>query len=303
MNIRISKKVEDALKEKKPVIVLESTIISHGMPYPKNVECALAVEKAIEDEGVVAATIGIIDGVAVIGMNREEIEEFGKRKGIVKCSRRDLPIVFATKSWGATTVAATMFIASLANIEFFVTGGIGGAHRKANETFDISTDLEELGRTNVSVICAGPKAILDLGLTLEILETKGVPVIGYNTDYLPAFYTKTSKYKVDYNAKTPLEIASIIKAKRDNKLDGGVLITNPVDDEHSLDEEKIEKVIEKAIEEMEEKGVRGKEETPFLLSKIVELTDGKSLETNIALVLNNAKLGAKIAKEYYSLNK
>ena len=197
--------------------------------------------------------------------NREEIEEFGKRKGIVKCSRRDLPIVFATKSWGATTVAATMFIASLANIEFFVTGGIGGAHRKANETFDISTDLEELGRTNVSVICAGPKAILDLGLTLEI--------------------------------------ASIIKAKRDNKLDGGVLITNPVDDEHSLDEEKIEKVIEKAIEEMEEKGVRGKEETPFLLSKIVELTEGKSLETNIALVLNNAKLGAKIAKEYYSLNK
>ena len=303
MNIRISKKVEEALKEKKPVVVLESTIISHGMPYPKNVECALAVEKAIEEEGVVAATIGIIDGVAVIGMSPEEIEEFGKRKGIVKCSRRDLPIVFATKNWGATTVAATMFIASMANLEFFVTGGIGGAHRKANETFDISTDLEELGRTNVSVICAGPKAILDLGLTLEILETKGVPVIGYNTDYLPAFYTKTSKYKVDYNAKTPLDIAKIIKAKRDNKLDGGVLITNPVDDEHSLDECKIEKVIKEAIKEMERKGIRGKEETPFLLSKIVELTQGKSLETNIALILNNAHLGAKIAKEYYLLKK
>lgn len=303
MNIKISKKVEDALKENKPVVVLESTIISHGMPYPKNVECALAVEKAIEEEGVIPATIGIIDGVAVIGMSPEEIEEFGKRKGIVKCSRRDLPIVFATKAWGATTVAATMFIASMANIEFFVTGGIGGAHRKANETFDISTDLEELGRTNVSVICAGPKAILDLGLTLEILETKGVPVIGYNTDYLPAFYTKTSKYKVDYNAKTPLDIANIIKAKRDNKLDGGVLITNPVDDEHSLDETKIEKVIEEAIKEMEEKGIRGKEETPFLLSKIVELTEGKSLETNIALILNNAHLGAKIAKEYYSLKR
>ena len=301
MNIRISKKVEEALKENKPVVVLESTIISHGMPYPKNVECALSVEKAIEDEGVVPATIGIIDGVAIIGMGHEEIEEFGKRKGIVKCSRRDLPIVFAKKMWGATTVAATMFIASKANIEFFVTGGIGGAHRKANETFDISTDLEELGNTNVSVICAGPKAILDLGLTLEILETKGVPVIGYNTDYLPAFYTKTSKYKVDFNAKTPLEIAEIIKAKRENDLKGGVLITNPVDDEHSLKEEVIEKVIEEAIEEMEEKGIRGKEETPFLLSKIVELTKGKSLETNIALVLNNAHLGAKIAKEYYRI--
>lgn len=301
MNLRISKKVEEALKNNVPVIALESTIISHGMPYPRNVECALKVEKEIEDKGCIAATIGIIDGEAVIGMSKDEIEEFGKRKGIVKCSRRDLPIVFSNNLWGATTVAATMFLASLAKIEFFVTGGIGGAHKKANETFDISSDLEELGRTNVSVICAGPKAILDLGFTLEILETKGVPVVGYNTDYLPAFYTKTSKYKVDFNAKTPLDIAKIVKAKRDNYLDGGVLITNPVDDKYSLDETKMNKIIDEAIFEMEKLGIKGKDETPFLLSKIVELTGGESLETNIALVLNNARLGAEIALEYSKL--
>ena len=303
MNIRISTKVEQALKENKAIVALESTIISHGMPYPKNVECALAVEKNIEEEGAVAATIGIIDGEAIIGMTPEEIEEFGKRKGIVKCSLRDLPIVYAKKLWGATTVAATMFLAHQAGIEFFVTGGIGGAHRKANETFDISADLEALGNIDVSVICAGPKAILDLGLTTEILETKGVPIIGFNTDCMPAFFTKTSKYKVDFNAKTPLEIAEIVKSKRDNKLVGGVLITNPVDDDHSIPEEKIGLVIEEAIKEMEAKGIKGKDETPFLLSKIVELTGGKSLETNIALILSNATLGAKIAFEYSNLTK
>ncbi len=303
MNIRISTKVEQALKENKAIVALESTIISHGMPYPKNVECALAVEKNIEEEGAVAATIGIIDGEAIIGMTPEEIEEFGKRKGIVKCSLRDLPIVYAKKLWGATTVAATMFLAHQAGIEFFVTGGIGGAHRKANETFDISADLEALGNIDVSVICAGPKAILDLGLTTEILETKGVPIIGFNTDCMPAFFTKTSKYKVDFNAKTPLEIAEIVKSKRDNKLVGGVLITNPVDDDHSIPEEKIGLVIEEAIKEMEAKGIKGKDETPFLLSKIVELTGGKSLETNIALILSNATLGAKIAVEYSNLTK
>ena len=233
----------------------------------------------------------------------EEIEEFGKRKGIVKCSLRDLPIVYAKKLWGATTVAATMFLAHQAGIEFFVTGGIGGAHRKANETFDISADLEALGNIDVSVICAGPKAILDLGLTTEILETKGVPIIGFNTDCMPAFFTKTSKYKVDFNAKTPLEIAEIVKSKRDNKLVGGVLITNPVDDDHSIPDEKIGLVIEEAIKEMEAKGIKGKDETPFLLSKIVELTGGKSLETNIALILSNATLGAKIAVEYSNLTK
>ena len=301
--MRLGKNVEEALKKGLPVVALESTIISHGMPYPKNVECALAVEAKIREGGAVPATIGIIDGEAIVGMSEEEIEEFGKRKGIIKCSRRDLPVVYAKKLWGATTVAATMILANQAGIEFFVTGGIGGAHKKANETFDISADLEELGKTSVSVICAGPKAILDLGLTMEILETKGVPVLGYNTECLPAFFTRTSKYKIDYNCKTPLEVAEIVKAKRDNHLDGGVLITNPVSEEYSLPEEKINKVIDEAIKEMEEKGVKGKDETPFLLSKIVELTNGKSLETNIALILSNALLGAKIAKEFNDLKK
>lgn len=301
--MRLGKNVEEALKKGLPVVALESTIISHGMPYPKNVECALAVEAKIREGGAVPATIGIIEGEAVVGMSEEEIEEFGKRKGIIKCSRRDLPVVYAKKLWGATTVAATMILANQAGIEFFVTGGIGGAHKKANETFDISADLEELGKTSVSVICAGPKAILDLGLTMEILETKGVPVLGYNTECLPAFFTRTSKYKIDYNCKTPLEVAEIVKGKRDNHLDGGVLITNPVSEEYSLPEEKINKVIDEAIKEMEEKGVKGKDETPFLLSKIVELTNGKSLETNIALILSNALLGAKIAKEFNDLKK
>lgn len=301
-NIIIREKVKEALKNKIPVIALESTIISHGMPYPKNIECALKVEEEIKKEGAVPATIGIINGNCIIGMNKEEIEEFGKRKDIVKCSIRDLPIVFAFSKWGATTVAATMFLAHKAGIEFFVTGGIGGAHKRANETFDISCDLEALENIDVSVICAGPKAILDLGLTLEILETKGVPVIGYKTDYLPAFYTNKSKYKVDYNASSPLEIAKLIKAKRDNSIKGGVLITNPVSEKYSISETKINKIIDEAILKMEELNIKGKEETPFLLSKIGELTKGESLETNIELVLSNARLGAKIAKEYTKLD-
>lgn len=301
--MKINKEISEALKEGKPVVALESTIISHGMPYPRNVECALAVEKVIKENGAIPATIGIIDGEPIIGMTLEEIEEFGKKKGIAKCSRRDLPIIFATKKWGATTVSATMILASLAGIEFFVTGGIGGAHRKANETFDVSADLDELGKTNVSVICAGPKAILDLHLTMEYLETKGVPVIGYNTDNLPAFFTRTSELKVDYNAKSPLEIAKIIKCKRDYKLDGGVLICDPIPEEYSMDSNYINQEIDKAFKEMEEKHVTGKDETPFLLSKIVELTGGKSLDTNIHLILNNAKLGAKIACEYAKLRK
>lgn len=301
--MKINKEISQALKEGKPVVALESTIISHGMPYPKNVECALDVEKMIRDNGAIPATIGIIDGEPIIGMTPDEIEEFGKKKGIAKCSRRDLPIITATKKWGATTVSATMILAELAGIEFFVTGGIGGAHRKANETFDVSADLDELGRSNVSVICAGPKAILDLHLTMEYLETKGVPVIGYNTDYLPAFFTRTSELKVDHNAKTPLEIAQIIKCKRDYKLDGGVLICDPIPEEYSMDSNYINAEIDKALIEMEEKHITGKDETPFLLSKIVELTGGKSLETNIHLILNNAKLGAKIASEYSKLRK
>ena len=299
--MKISERVEKALKEGKPVIALETTIISHGMPYPKNVECALAVEKVIEENGAVPATIGIIEGEPIIGMSHEEIELFGKTKGIEKVSRRDLPIICAEKKWGATTVSATMILAELAGIEFFVTGGIGGVHRKAQETFDISADLDELGKTNVSVICAGPKAILDLNLTMEYLETKGVPVIGYNTDKLPAFFTRTSDLRVDYNAKTPLDIAKIVKSKRDYKLNGGVLITNPIPEEFSMDPAYINAEIDKALIEMEKDGIKGKEETPYLLAKIVELTKGKSLEANIHLILNNAKLGAQIASEYVKL--
>lgn len=294
----ISKEVKEALKNHQPVVVLESTIISHGMPYPKNVETALKVEEEIRKVGVIPATIGIIEGEAIVGMSKDQIEQFGQRKGIVKCSRRDLPIVYATKKRGATTVSATMIIAQQAGIEFFVTGGIGGAHKKANETFDISADLDELGKTNVSVICAGPKAILDLGFTLEILETKGVPVIGYQTDCLPAFYTSKSNYKVDYNASSPKEISDIIYQKRINNLDGGVLITNPIPKQFEMDHKLIDEAISKALKDMEKLNIKGKEETPFLLKRIVELTNGESLEANIALVLNNARLGALIAKEY-----
>lgn len=294
----ISKEVKEALKNHQPVVALESTIISHGMPYPKNVETALKVEEEIRKVGVIPATIGIIEGEAIVGMSKDQIEQFGQRKGIVKCSRRDLPIVYATKKWGATTVSATMIIAQQAGIEFFVTGGIGGAHKKANETFDISADLDELGKTNVSVICAGPKAILDLGFTLEILETKGVPVIGYQTDCLPAFYTSKSNYKVDYNASSPKEISDIIYQKRINNLDGGVLITNPIPKQFEMDHKLIDEAISKALEDMEKLNIKGKEETPFLLKRTVELTNGESLEANIALVLNNARLGALIAKEY-----
>ena len=299
--MKISNEVLEALKNNKPVVALESTIISHGMPYPRNVECALAVEKVIRDNGAIPATIGIIEGEPIVGMSPEEIELFGKTKGISKVSRRDLPIVIASKKWGATTVSATMILAQKANIEFFVTGGIGGAHRKANETFDVSADLDELGKTDVTVICAGPKAILDLNLTMEYLETKGVPVIGYKTDKLPAFYTRESKLGVDYNASSPQEIAKIVKAKREYELHGGVLVCDPIPEEYSLDSSYIDKYIDEALKEMEEKGIKGKDETPFLLAKIVELTGGKSLDTNIKLILNNAKLGALTALEYTKL--
>ena len=299
--MKISNEVLEALKNNKPVVALESTIISHGMPYPRNVECALAVEKVIRDNGAIPATIGIIEGEPIVGMSPEEIELFGKTKGIAKVSRRDLPLVIASKKWGATTVSARMILAQKANIEFFVTGGIGGAHRKANETFDVSADLDELGKTDVTVICAGPKAILDLNLTMEYLETKGVPVIGYKTDKLPAFYTRESKLGVDYNASSPQEIAKIVKAKREYELHGGVLVCDPIPEEYSLDSSYIDKYIDEALKEMEEKGIKGKDETPFLLAKIVELTGGKSLDTNIKLILNNAKLGALTALEYTKL--
>ncbi len=300
MNLRIRDEVKQAIEAGKPVIALESTIISHGMPYPQNVQTALQVEKIVREHGGIPATIGIIDGTGVVGMSEAEIEEFGKRgMSIPKVSRRDLPVIMATGSWGATTVATTMILAALGGVEFFVTGGIGGVHRGAELTFDVSADLEELARTNVTVICAGAKAILDLPKTLEVLETKGVPVLGYQTAELPAFYTRTSGLKVDYALKDAKEAAAVIRAKRDLGLDGGVLITNPIPEEYSMDPEAINKVIDEAIHEMDEKGIKGKECTPFLLARIAEITGGESLNSNIRLVFNNAAVGTEIAKEYF----
>ena len=296
--MKINPEVAKALKENRPVVALESTIISHGMPYPKNVETALKVEQTIRDHGAVPATIGIINGEPVVGMTPEEIEEFGKRKGVLKVSRRDLPVVYAKKLWGATTVATTMIIANQAGIEVFVTGGIGGVHRGATETMDISADLQELAKTNVTVVCAGAKAILDLPLTLEYLETMGVPVLGFKTEELPAFYNSHSGLKVDYKVESAKEMAEIIKSKRENKLQGGILLTNPIPEEYEMKKEVIDEAIATALKRMDEEGVKGKECTPFLLKTIVELTGGDSLESNIKLVLNNAAVGSEVAKEY-----
>lgn len=297
MKIRMNDEVRKALEEKRPVVALESTIISHGMPYPKNVETAINVERIIRENGCVPATVGIIDGVGVVGMTEDEIEEFGKRKGIEKVSRRDLPVIAAKKLWGATTVATTMILANMAGVEVFVTGGIGGVHRNAQETFDISADLQELAHTNVTVICAGAKAILDLKLTLEYLETFGVPVLGYKTKELPAFYTRKSGLNVDYQIDSPKEAAEIIKAKRDMKLDGGILITNPIPEEYAMNEDEMNKAIDEALKEADMLGIKGKETTPFLLAKIKDITNGVSLESNIKLVYNNALVGSMIAKE------
>ena len=295
--MKINPLVQEALLNNKPVVALESTIISHGMPYPKNVETALRVEQVIRDHGAIPATIGIIDGEPIVGMTPEEIEEFGKRKGILKASRRDLPVIYAKKLWAATTVASTMIIANQAGIEVFVTGGIGGVHRGAQETMDISADLQELAKTNVTVICAGAKAILDLPLTLEYLETMGVPVLGFKTNELPAFYTAHSGLKVDYAIDNYQEAGRIILEKRKNNLNGGILITNPIPEEFAMDSKVINDAIEKALKMAEEQGIKGKDTTPFLLKNIVELTGGDSLESNIQLVLNNAAVGAEISKE------
>ena len=299
--MKISPVVLDALKNNKPVVALETTIISHGMPYPKNVETALKVEQVIKDHGVVPATIGIIDGEPIIGMTPEEIELFGKTKGIAKASRRDLPVIYAKKMWAATTVASSMILAAQAGIEVFVTGGIGGVHRGAQETMDISADLQELGKTNVTVVCAGAKAILDLPLTLEYLETMGVPVLGYQTKELPAFYTRHSGLNVDYEIADPKEAAQVIHQKRINNLVGGILITNPIPEKYAMDDNIINNAIEKALNMAKEQGIKGKESTPFLLKTVVELTGGDSLESNIHLILNNAAVGAEIAKEVCKL--
>ncbi|MDR0832215.1 MAG: pseudouridine-5'-phosphate glycosidase [Bacillales bacterium] len=302
MNILISEKVLKALNNNQAVVALESTIISHGMPYPQNVQVALQVEKIIEEEGAVPATIGIINGVAIIGLNKEEIEAFGQRKDILKVSRRDLPYVLSQKKWGATTVAATMILAQKAGIEVFVTGGIGGVHRLGNETFDISADLKELSQTNTTVVCAGVKAILDLKLTLEYLETMGVSVLGYKSNNLAAFYSTDSGLPLDYRMETVQEIANFIKTKRVFKIDGGILISNPIPKKDEIPNEEINKYIEIALKLAQEKNIKGKDITPFLLANIAVLTKQKSLNANIKLIYNNAKLGAQIAKELSKLS-
>ena len=294
----IKEEVKEALNSGKAVVALESTIIAHGMPYPQNIETALEIEDIIRANGAVPATIGIIDGKIKVGLTKEEVEFLGESKEVIKVSRRDLPIVLAEKKHGATTVAGTMIAADLAGIKIFVTGGVGGVHRGAEKSFDISADLEELKKTSVAVIAAGAKSILDLGLTLEKLETFGVPVLGYQTEELPAFYSRHSGFSCDYKLESPEHTADILRAKWELGLDGGVLIANPVPEADEIEYSVINEKIEQALAEAKEKRISGKELTPFLLDRIKEITDGKSLETNIALVRNNAVVGAKIAKAF-----
>ncbi|MFT4574218.1 MAG: pseudouridine-5'-phosphate glycosidase [Marinomonas primoryensis] len=290
--------VAAAIAAGKPVVALESTIISHGMPWPQNAETAKKVEKIIRDNGAVPATIAIIDGRLKAGLSNEEIDTLAKAGlSVTKCSRRDLPFVIAQKQHGATTVAATMIIAAMAGIKVFATGGIGGVHRGAQQTFDVSADLQELAKTSVAVVCAGAKSILDLALTREYLETQGVPVLGYKTDTLPAFYTRESDQTVDYNLQSAKDIANFLKAKWEMQLHGGVIIANPIPEEFAMDKAVIDSAINQALAEMKEQGVAGKESTPFLLARVAELTGGDSLASNIQLVFNNARLAAKIAIE------
>ena len=300
----IAPEVQKALDEGRPVVALESTIISHGMPYPQNVETALNVEKIIRENGAVPATIAVIGGRLKAGLSESEIDYLGKTgAAVTKASRRDLPILVAEGRDGATTVTTTMIIAHMAGIQVFATGGIGGVHRGAQQTFDISADLEELAHTPVMVVCAGAKSILDLGLTLEYLEPHGVPVIGYGTEELPAFYTRKSGFKVDYRIDTPAELAKAFYVKQDMGLGGGMLVTNPIPEEFSMDADVINKAIDEAVEEAEAQGIHGKETTPFLLAKIKDITGGDSLASNIQLVYNNAKLAAKTACELVALAK
>lgn len=284
-----------AIEKGEAVVALESTIISHGMPYPQNVETALQCEKFISERGAIPATIGIIKGRLIVGLTEEEIEYMGKEEGIVKVSRRDLPFIVARGGDGATTVAATMIIAALAGIKVFATGGIGGVHRNAQETFDISADLQELANTNVAVVCAGAKSILDIALTLEYLETYGVPVVGYQTEEFPAFYTRKSGHAVDYKVESAEELAQAIKAKWDLNLNGGIVVANPIPEADELDSELITQAIDDAVREAEAQGIQGKETTPFLLAKVKDITAGESLTANIELVYNNSRVAAELA--------
>ena len=294
----ISEEIQDSIKEKGPVVALESTIISHGMPFPQNLETAQEVESIIRKEGALPATIAVIEGRIKIGLSNLELEQFAQGTKTVKVSSRDLPLALSQKQDGGTTVAATMICSRMAGISVFVTGGIGGVHRGSEKTMDISGDLMELSRTNVAVVCAGIKSILDIPRTLEYLETQGVPVIGYRTDEFPAFYTTTSGYSVQSRINTAEDIARCMKVKWELGLNGGLVIANPVLPEDAMDEVVIEEAIAKSLKEASEKGIDGKSVTPFLLERISQLTDGESLKTNIALVFNNALLGAKIASAY-----
>lgn len=299
--IDISPEVKNAMESGKPVVALESTIISHGMPYPKNLETAEKVEEIIRERGAVPATIGIMKGRLKIGLTKEELKYFATEKGILKTSRRDIPYITANKLDGATTVASTMILAGMAGIKVFVTGGIGGVHRGGENSFDISADLMEFSKTDMAVICAGAKSILDIGLTLEYLETQGVPVVGFGTEYFPAFYTRSSGHKADYRIDDASSMAKIMKDKWALNLRGGLVIGNPIPKEAELDPEFINGEIDKAVNLAEEKGIQGKEVTPFLLSHLKEATKGKSLDANIELVYQNARVGADIAVAYAAL--
>ena len=298
----VAPEVAEAVRNNKPVVALESTIISHGMPYPQNVETALNVEKVIRDNGAIPATTAIIGGRLKAGLSKDEIEYLGKTgQGVTKVSRRDIPVIVAKGMDGASTVATTMIIAAMAGVRIFATGGVGGVHRGAQQTFDISADLEELAHTPVTVVCAGAKAILDLPLTLEYLETQGVPVLGYQTEELPAFYTRKSGLSVDYRIDTPQELAKVIHVKQELGLQGGVLVTNPIPEEYSMDPDTINRAINQAIEESKQQGIHGKDTTPFLLARVKDITGGDSLDSNIQLVYNNAKVAAQTAVELSKL--
>tara|TARA_Y100000746_G_scaffold46818_1_gene36030 strand:+ start:54 stop:968 length:915 start_codon:yes stop_codon:yes gene_type:complete len=296
--IDIHPEVKNAIENKEPIVALESTIISHGMPYPKNVETAFMVEETVRSNKAIPATIAIINGRLKVGLTNKEIEFLATNEEVKKVSRRDLPITIAQQLSGSTTVASTMIIASLARIAIFATGGIGGVHRGAENSMDISADLEELAKTNVCVVCAGPKAILDIGLTLQYLETKGVPVIGYKTSELPAFYSSESGFDVDYKIDSALEIAEILKTKWNLLIDGGVLVANPIPIAFELETSVMDEAIKQAIIDADNENITGKEITPYLLSKVNEITQGKSLDANIKLIQNNAALAAKIALHY-----
>lgn len=299
--LSITPEIEEAIKAGKPVVALESTILSHGMPFPQNMEFAHKVEEIVRAEGAIPATTAIIGGKLKVGLTSKELDLMCKGEGVGKVSRRDVAVYLATGKTGATTVATTMMIAAMAGIKVFATGGIGGVHRGATETMDISADLQELANTPVAVVCAGAKSLLDLGLTLEYLETFGVPVLGLRTDDFPAFYCRSSGFKLDYNASSEAEVAKIAKTKWDLGLKGGLVIGNPIPEEYALDYDEMEKVIVKALELAKEQGIHGKDTTPFLLSHIKDMTDGVSFASNLQLAYNNAKAASKIAVELAKL--